>query len=357
MKSGHKKSIGYIMITTTVQVVYLVVFLLLSVAQSAENRGVIHNSVLKGDVVAEVAGEDIGLLYLESYLSIRPQQSGSQVVREGIKKRLEELIVSELLYQEAMRRRMHLEPNIRWAIQQMLAQRLLEEKVNRPVRERRITDKELEAYYNEHITEFRRPRQVRLADIFIAIDSRASSAERLADKKKADEALTMALALGGDIPGFSELVKKHSDAPQNCRKPDTGFFDIQGRPMGLDPNIVQEAFRLGKVGQVCDHIVETADGYHIIMLTGKRKPVHKPFEKVKQQLRQRIYRETLQRAQKEYIESLKQKSEIRINQDVLDELVEEQQAKAGASEVEGRGDFPAFPREANTPPRKPRGPR
>jgi parvulin-like peptidyl-prolyl isomerase len=357
MKSGHKKSIGYIRIMTTVQVVYLVVFLLLSVAQSAENRGVIRISALKGDVVAEVANEDIGREYFKSYLSWRPQPSGSQAVREGIEKRLEELIVSELLYQEALRRRMHLEPNIRWRIQQMLAQRLLEEKVSRPVRERLITEQELEAYYNEHISEFRRPRQVRLADIFIAIDSRASSAERLAAKKKTEGVLTMALAPGGDMQGFRKLVKEHSDRPKSYLKGNTGFFDIQGKPVGLDPNLVREAFKLRKVGQVCDHIIVTADGYHIIMLTGRREAVNKPFEKVAEQLRQRIYRQEIERTQTKYIESLRQKCQIKINQDVLDELIEKQQVKAKALEVETRGGFLAFPKDANVPPRKPRGPK
>jgi deoxyadenosine/deoxycytidine kinase len=93
------------------------------------------------------------------------------------------------------------------------------------------------------------------------------------------------------------------------------------------------------------------------MLTGKREAVNRPFEKVKKQLRQRIYRERIALAQTEYIESLRQKSEIKINQDVLDELVKEQEAKSKVVKVERKGDFPTFPQDANVPLRKPRGPR
>jgi deoxyadenosine/deoxycytidine kinase len=93
------------------------------------------------------------------------------------------------------------------------------------------------------------------------------------------------------------------------------------------------------------------------MLTGRREPVNRPFEKVKEQLRRRIYRERISLAQTEYIESLKKKCRIKINQDVFDELVREQQVRAKALEVKTKGGFPAFPKDANVPLRKPRGPR
>ncbi|MHC4154884.1 MAG: peptidylprolyl isomerase [Planctomycetota bacterium] len=265
--------------------------------------------------------------------------------------------MSEILYQEALRRQMHLEPNTRWRIQQMLAQRLLEEEVNRPVREREISDQELRAYYDEQIHEFQRPAQMRLADIFIAVDPGAAADERAQKKERAEKVLTAALALRGNILGFRELVQNHSETPLKHQKGDTGFFDIQGRPIDLDPNLARQAFKLEKTGQVCQQVVKAADGYHIIMLTGRREPINRPFERVKQQLRRRMYRERIELAQTEYIEGLKKKCRIKINHDVFDELVEEQQAKAKAVEVERRGNFPAFRKDVNVPARKLRGPR
>lgn len=357
MKSRLNKLLRCIKIMAVFVPLCWVLLLPLATAKIAEKPSKTIVSRPKGNVVAQVANEDISISYLKGYLSLRPQPSETAAIEQAITKRLDELIVSEVLYQEALRQKLHLEPNIRWRIQQMLAQRLRQEKVNKPVRQHQITDGELQAYYDEHIREFQRPKQVRVADIFVAADAAAASEEKREKKKEAEKVLTMALAVRGNLSGFRELVQDHSDTPLKHLKGNTGLFDIQGWPIGLAPNLVQAAFKLEKIGQVCDHIVETPDGYHIIMLTGKRKAVHRPFEKVKGQLRQRMYREEIERAQKEYIESLKRKCQIRINHDVLDELVSQQQAKARAIDVESKGDFPAYPKDVNLPPRKPRGPR
>ena len=53
---------------------------------------------------------------------------------------------------------------------------------------------------------------------------------------------------------------------------------------------------------------------------------------------------------------MKQKCEIRINQEALDGLVKEQE-KAKAMEAGTRGGFPTFTKDVNTPQRKPRGPK
>ena len=308
-------------------------------------------------IVAQVDEQSIDTNYLTSYLSTRPSPAYSQLAAKTIEQRLEELITSEVLYREALRIGLDKRAEIRHQIQQILAQNLLEEKVNIPVREREITDQELQAYYDEHIDEFQHPAQVRLADIFISVNPAADSDERKQKKEKAESVLADVLAHQDDRLGFGKRILKYSDTPEKYPKGNTGFFDIEGRPIGLDLNLAREAFKLEKAGQVCDHVIKTADGYHIIMLTGRREPVNRPFEKVKEQLRQRMYRERIELAQAEYIEGLKQKCRIKINQDVFDELVRKQEAKAKAVEAGRKGGFPAFPRDVNVPLRKPRGPK
>lgn len=316
-----------------------------------------HASATSDKIVAQVDNERIDVGYLTSYMSTRPQPAYSQVTSKTIEQRLEELITSEVLYRQALHIGLDKRPEIRHRIQQILAQNLLEEKVNKPVRKRKIIEQELQAYYDEHVNEFRRPAQVRLADIFIAVGPAATSVQRKQKKAEAEKVLTEVLAHKDERLGFGKRILKYSDTTEKYPKGNTGFFDIQGKPIGLDPSMAREAFKLEKAGQVCKHIIKTADGYHIIMLTGRREPVNRPFERVKEQLRQRIYRERIALAQNEYIESLKQKCRIKINLDVFDKLVKEQEARAKALEVKTKGGFPAFPKDANVPLRKPRGPR
>lgn len=309
------------------------------------------------DIIAQVDDERIDIGYLKSYISTRPMRAYSQVTSKTVEQRLEELITGELLSKEAVSIGLDRRPEIRIQIQQILAQNLLEEMVNKPVREREITEQELQDYYNEHIDEFQRPIQVRLADIFIAVAPAASSGQRKQKEEQAEKVLAEVLAHKDERLGFGRRILKYSDTPEKYPKGNTGFFDIEGKPLGLDTKLTREAFKLEKVGQVCEHIIKADDGYHIIMLAGKREAVNTPFERVKEQLRRRIYRERIELAQNEYIEGLKKKCRIKINQDVFDGLIRQQETKARAVEVGRKGGFPAFPRDVNVPPREPRGPR
>ncbi len=309
------------------------------------------------DIIAQVDDERIDIGYLKSYMSTRPMRAYSQVTSKTVEQRLEELITGELLSKEAVSIGLDRRPEIRIQIQQILVQSLLEEMVNKPVREREITEQELQDYYNEHIDEFQRPIQVRLADIFIAVAPAASSGQRKQKEEQAEKVLAEVLAHKDERLGFGRRILKYSDTPEKYPKGNTGFFDIEGKPLGLDTKLTREAFKLEKVGQVCEHIIKADDGYHIIMLAGKREAVNTPFERVKEQLRRRIYRERIELAQNEYIEGLKKKCRIKINQDVFDGLIRQQETKARAVEVGRKGGFPAFPRDVNVPPREPRGPR
>jgi len=322
-------------------------------AEKSENSP----SISVEDTFVEVDDERIDVGYLTSYMSTRPLRAYSQVIAKTVEQRLEELVTCEVLCQQALRIGLDKEPEIRHRIQQILAQSLLEEMVNKPVREQEITDRELQAYYNQHVNEFQRPAQIRLADIFIAVDPAADSGQRKQKKKQAEKALAEVLAHKDQRLEFGKRVLKYSDTPEKYPKGNTGFFDIEGKPVGLDTKLAREAFKLEKVGQVCEHIIKADDGYHIIMLAGKREALHKPFERVKEQLRRRMYRERIELAQNEYIESLKQKCRIKINQDVFDKFVREQEERAKAVEVGRTGGFPTFPRDVNVPPRKPRGPK
>jgi peptidyl-prolyl cis-trans isomerase C len=264
---------------------------------------------------------DIG--YLKSYLSVRPQPPHAQVTAETIRQRLEELIVSEVLYQEALRLQLDRQPQMRWQIQQLLSQQLLEEKVNQPIRQKKITDTELRTYYRQHSQEYNRAAQVRLADIFVAVDPKATPEERKKIRDWAEEVLAYAKAIEVEASGFGELIEKYSDTHEKYPKGSTGFFDIKGEPIGVEVELAVEAFKLKTVGRICDHVIETPAGFHIVMLVGKRDAVHKPFNQVAEQIRKRISRERLEQARESYIKKLKEKSKITTDTKMVDQITEE----------------------------------
>ena len=144
-------------------------------------------------IVSQIGDETISTDDLKSYLSYRPLPQRLPITEEVVKKRLNEMIVGELLYQEALQLNIHRDPKTRRSIQQILSQKLLEKHIDKQVWARPIEEKEMQAYYDEHKYEFDHPEQVRLADIFIEVPPNATRKQRAEKKKKAESSLAKAL--------------------------------------------------------------------------------------------------------------------------------------------------------------------
>jgi parvulin-like peptidyl-prolyl isomerase len=279
--------------------------------------------------VATVGDGLIRVADLESYLTDRPLPLGRPVTEEEIEKRLEELILEEVLYQEALRLEMDRDPRVRASIRRMLTQKLMEDEVNRKAWSQPVEEEELREYYERHEEEYSRPEEVRLAGIFIAVSSDASKEERAASRKRAESVLAEALSLRNQRFGFGELVEKHSDEPETYPKGDTGFFDLEGGAIGLHRNLTQAAFALERTGSIADHVIETPDGYHVVMLVGRRSAVRRELKDVSNELEQKIRRERVTRARKEYLEGLRQSTEIHVDEDAVVEVTEQVRKRVG----------------------------
>ena len=238
-------------------------------------------------IVASVGKSSITAAVLKEYLYQRPIPSSMQDSEETIKERLDEIVLQEVLYQEALRLGLDKDPQVqkkKFLFKIWSTQKLLNKQLNGDAKGREIEEDEITAYYNKHQDEFNRPAQMRLADIFISVPVEAAEAERDELKKKAETALAEALLIKGKRSGFGTLVSKYSDTNDKYRKGDTGYFDLEGEPVGIDKKLAQEAFKLNRIGDMPDHMIETSDGYHVIMLTGKRSAINNPLEKVRYQL-------------------------------------------------------------------------
>lgn len=266
-------------------------------------------------VVAKVGKGSITVSDFKNYLSDRSMPRRYRVSKEDIKKRLDEMVLEEVLHQEALRIELDQDPQVRGRIRQMLTQKLME-KVEKEVWSREIEESKLQKYYDEYRDEFNRPAQVRVADIFIA-----ATADAKADlKKRAQSVLAEALAAKKQREGFGNLVRKHSDKHEKYRKGDSGFFDIEGKPVGIDKNLAQAAFKLKRVGNMPEHVIETPEGYHVIMLIGKRSAIERPLDSLRNQIKQRIRREALKKEREAYINGLKNKQEILIDEKIVGKI-------------------------------------
>lgn len=277
-------------------------------------------------IALQINDQKINTTVLVTFLEKHSLPMNGENADELLKKKVDELVVEELLYQEALRLKLDQAPDTRQRIREILNQKLFEEQIRTKVKQLTISQPELQSYYDAHLAEFNRPEEVRVADLFIAVPKDASDEQRAELKQKAEAALAEALATENQRSGFLRLIRKYSDQPEKYAKGDTGFFSAEGKPNGMDPKIVEAAFKLEKNGDISTAVIEAADGYHIIMQNGKRPAFNKPLEQVTRYLERRIKNDALQKKREELIQELRAKAKIVMDEKALAQIREKLKA-------------------------------
>ena len=148
--------------------------------------------------------------------------------------------------------------------------------------------------------------QVRLNQIYIKCDKDATAQERKAAEAKV--AIVKKALAGG--AGFAETSEKYSDdALLKQRKGDMGFV-IKG---DLDKRLEDKAFSM-TVGQYTKEPIQSDSGYHFLRVTESRASQSFTYEDVKNDLAEVLYRQNGKKLYDKWVEGLKSKSNIKINQ-------------------------------------------
>ena len=222
---------------------------------------------------------------------------------ERRKEFLDNMIRFELLVYEAKRKGYDELPEIKRARRTAMTQQLIKQEVDEKVSIEDVTEEDIKAVYDANPHEYDRPAQVRASDILIK------------DRTKAEKTLARAKQL--DIHEFRALARKVSE-DEDTRKDggDLQFFtaDAEGSPQ---PAVRDAAFTLDRVGQVFPKLVKAPDGYHIVMLTGKRAALKRSYEQAKRAIRHRIARERKEAAMDALLSRLREDIEVEIDYDAL----------------------------------------
>ncbi len=271
-------------------------------------------------VVARIGGGAISAEDFKAVLSNLPGADRRPMADNEIKKTLDEMIQEEVLLQEALRLKVDASPDIRQRYRKMLVQKLMDEQVNRAQWNRDVTEDEIKDYYDRHAERFSQPARVRIADIFVSVPNDAKIDEREALREKASVILAEAIAQKGQRSEFGRLVRQYSSPHPVYGKTATGFFDKEGKPFRIDGKLAEAAFNLVAVGDVADQIIETPEGFHVIMLIGKRPAVHRHLGAVSGQIRRFVQHESVESARKAYIDGLMAQTAITVDEQAVSRI-------------------------------------
>lgn len=218
---------------------------------------------------------------------------------------LDNLVRYELLVYEAKRRGYEDDPEVARARRNIMIQELIKQEVDAPLDADSVSDEEIQAVYDANPTEFDRPAQVRASHIFI--ENRARAQKILDRARKADR------------PTFSKLAREESDDEQSKKNSgDLGFFTTDDENV---PEAIRDvAFALERVGQVHPELVAVDDGYHIVMLTGKRAELKRTYEQAKRAIRHKLTRERKEKAMAALTERLRKEVDVEVDYDALKQV-------------------------------------
>jgi len=164
-----------------------------------------------------------------------------------------------------------------------------------------VTDKEIEAFYRENESAMRRPLEVHARHVLVKPAS--SDAEAMEAARAKAEAMRQELRDGAD---FLDMARNRSDAPSAPQGGDLGYF----RAGQMVPPFETAAFAL-EPGQISE-VVQTQFGYHIIRVEDRRGGDLAPLEEVVEPIRAHLTRQKLETEVEGLITDLREKGEVKV---------------------------------------------
>lgn len=234
--------------------------------------------------LATVNGKPISQQDYDAYAQELSQSTGKAPPKDLV---MSELLSRELVYQDALQQGVDKDKTVKQQLERIRRNLLVATALDKALAKKKISDKELQALYDEQLKGF---------------DVQEFKARHILVKSKEQaEKLITELDLGGN---FANLAKKHSTGPTGKKGGDLGWF----APQQMVPSFAQAVAELKK-GKYTKAPVQTKFGWHVILKEDSRKATPPTFEQVKPQLAQRLRQQHLN----EYIQSLKKKAKIKVN--------------------------------------------
>ncbi len=164
-----------------------------------------------------------------------------------------------------------------------------------------VGDKEAEEYYQSHLSKYAEDEQFKARHIFIKVDEKAPADQIQKAMNKALQVLFEARQ-GKD---FAELAKEYSDDPAAKKDGgDLGTFKRGDMLVDLEKAILP--LKTGEVGE----LVVTPSGLHIVKLEERSTGKVKPFESVKADIMELLYRQKQDERFGSWMKELRTKASI-----------------------------------------------
>ncbi len=275
----------------------------------------------KGPYLAKVGSAKITQADFEREMKNLPPFAQKLFEGKGGKEKfLDELIKKELLYQEALKKGLDKDAEFKEKVEDFkkisLISQVLEKEIETKVT---VTEQDVKDYYEKHKNELAAISQIRAKHILVKTEAEAKKI--LESIKKGED--------------FGKLAQKYSiDKGSAKNGGDLGFFSAGQMVPEFEAAAAQ--LDIGKVSEP----VKTKFGYHIIKVVDKKTGKPLEFEKIQNNIFQRLTAEKQKEVFDTFIENLRKSYKVEINQDAVSKLSME------VEKEEGTGEQPEKPGES-----------
>jgi len=265
-------------------------------------------STSSGKTLVSVNGKKITEGDVDFLGTVNPRIKAQLASPMGKKRILDNLVEQELLYQEAVKKGINRDPEVRAKAELyrrvIVAQSLLDKEL----------DKAAKKYYEEHPQEFEK---LRLSQIMIRYDANPKKGKKVKDEHTEKQALKIANEIEARLKKGEDFAKVATEVSEDMatkrRGGDMGLVardDKRFEARGYGP-LLEKAFQM-KANDISGPI-KTENGYHIIKVTKGVEP--EPFDDAKPaiafKLKGKLKDDTIARLKKEgsvtYAEELQPK--------------------------------------------------
>jgi parvulin-like peptidyl-prolyl isomerase len=259
---------------------------------------------VKGDVVATVEGTPIGSEDFATLAARKAPANGEELSLEQRKEIVDDLVIEELLYQEALTQGYDQDPKVK----KVMVNALIRKEIYDSVKNSDFSDAELEAYYTEHIEEFTVPAKVQIYNILIKVTDDRSDEDA---KAKAER---LHAQIKKDPTTFRDVAKEESESPYKRRGGDIGYVPLTGKP-GLDQEVVDKAFEM-RVETLAAPF-KTKSGWNIVYVPAKREAKDRSFTQMKGSVLRKVKNEKVKEMYDNYTVKIRSGKSVTIDDAAL----------------------------------------
>lgn len=191
-----------------------------------------------------------------------------------------------------------------------------------------VADADARAYYDANLEEYVRPEQVRVRHLFLSAPSDTEGRARR--KAEAVQLLATLKQPGASDEAFEEAARSVSeDLESKGTGGDLGLRTRDELESRDGTALAQLAFSLRTVGEI-GALVESDRGFHLVKLIARQPALEQSFESVKPRIINRLSAERRSKAVDELIASLREATDVTIDDVKLETLDVHALANEGA---------------------------